>query len=151
MQPKILDYLCDDCRAHFEEVQKLLTGAGTAYTVDPSIVRGLDYYSRTVFEFVTKAAGAQGTVLGGGRYDTLLEQMGEKSIPAVGFAAGIERLLMVIAAEQAPVPEDQGVCCYLAGMDEQSREKAFLLADQAAQGRNFLRSRSHEPFAQSAV
>lgn len=128
--PKILDYLCDDCRAHFEEVQKLLTGAGIAYTVDPSIVRGLDYYSRTVFEFVTKAAGAQGTVLGGGRYDTLLEQMGEKSIPAVGFAAGIERLLMVIAAEQAPVPEDQGVCCYLAGMDEQSREKAFLLADR---------------------
>lgn len=127
--PKILDYLCDDCRAHFEEVQKLLTGAGIAFTVDPSIVRGLDYYSRTVFEFVTKAAGAQGTVLGGGRYDTLLEQMGEKSIPAVGFAAGIERLLMVIAAEQAPVPEDKGVCCYLAGMDEKSREKAFLLAN----------------------
>jgi len=128
--PKILDYLCDDCRAHFESVQRLLTGAGIEFTVNPSIVRGLDYYSRTVFEFVTKAAGAQGTVLGGGRYDTLLEQMGEKSIPAVGFAAGIERLLMVIAAENAPVPADQGVRCYLAGMDIQSREKAFYLAGE---------------------
>lgn len=128
--PQILDYLCDDCRAHFEEVKKLLDGAGIVYTVNPSIVRGLDYYSRTVFEFVTRAAGAQGTVLGGGRYDTLLEQMGEKAVPAVGFAAGIERLLMVIAAENAPVPEDRGVCCYLAGLDPSSREKAFDLAGE---------------------
>lgn len=128
--PKILDYLCDDCRTHFEEVKQLLTSTGIEYSVNPSIVRGLDYYSRTVFEFVTKAAGAQGTVLGGGRYDTLLEQMGEKSIPAVGFAAGMERLLMVIAAENAPVPEDIGVCCYLAGMDEVSRTKAFCLASE---------------------
>lgn len=128
--PQILDYLCDDCRAHFEEVKKLLDGAGIVYTVNPSIVRGLDYYSRTVFEFVTSAAGAQGTVLGGGRYDTLLEQMGEKAVPAVGFAAGIERLLMVIAAENAPVPEDRGVCCYLAGLDPSSREKAFDLAGE---------------------
>ena len=110
--PRILDYLCDDCRAHFEEVKRLL----------------LDYYSRTVFEFVTKAAGAQGTVLGGGRYDTLLEQMGSKPLPAVGFAVGMERLLMVIAAEQAPVPEEKGVTCYLAGMDKACRERAFALA-----------------------
>ncbi|MDE7158709.1 MAG: histidine--tRNA ligase [Clostridiales bacterium] len=128
--PRILDYLCDDCRAHFESVQSLLKQAGVAFTVNPSIVRGLDYYSRTVFEFTSLAAGAQGTVLGGGRYDTLLEQMGEKSVPAVGFAAGMERLLMVLAAENAPVPEDKGVCCYLAGMDEPSRAKAFLLAEE---------------------
>ena len=88
-------------------------------------MRGLDYYSRTVFEFVTKAAGAQGTVLGGGRYDTLLEQMGSKPLPAVGFAVGMERLLMVIAAEQAPVPEEKGVTCYLAGMDKACRERAL--------------------------
>ena len=101
-----------------------------AFTVDPSIVRGLDYYSRTVFEFVSDAAGAQGTVLGGGRYDGLLEQMDAKPTPAVGFAAGIERLLLVLEAEGAELPETAGVDCYLAGMDEPSRRKAFLLADE---------------------
>lgn len=126
--PRMLDFLCGDCRAHFDRVKELLSASGIAFTVDPSIVRGLDYYSRTVFEFTSDAAGAQGTVLGGGRYDTLLEQMGEKPVPAVGFAAGIERLLMVIAAENAPVPADRGAVCYLAGMEEKSREKAFLLA-----------------------
>ncbi len=128
--PRILDYLCDDCRAHFEEVKSLLTGAGIAFTVNPRIVRGLDYYSRTVFEFTTSAAGAQGTVCGGGRYDGLLEQMGAKSVPAVGFAVGLERLLMVIEAEGAPMPEDKGVSCYLAGMDDKSRAQAFLLASK---------------------
>ena len=128
--PRMLDYLCGDCRSHFEEVKSLLNGAGIAFNVDPSIVRGLDYYSRTVFEFTSDAAGAQGTVLGGGRYDTLLEQMGEKPVPAVGFAAGMERLLMVIDAENAPVPENKGIACYLAGMDKPSREKAFLLAQK---------------------
>ncbi len=128
--PSTLDYLCDDCRAHFEAMKSLLNGAGISFTVNPSIVRGLDYYSRTVFEFTSAAAGAQGTVLGGGRYDTLLEQMGEKPVPAVGFAAGMERLLMVIAAENAPVPQEKGVDCYLVGMDKPSREKAFLLAVQ---------------------
>lgn len=128
--PRMIDYLCEDCKAHFEEVKSLLNGAGISFTVNPSIVRGLDYYSRTVFEFTSDAAGAQGTVLGGGRYDTLLEQMGEKPVPAVGFAAGLERLLMVIAAENAPVPEDGGVTCYFAGMDKPAREKAFLLAGE---------------------
>ncbi len=128
--PKILDFLCDDCKQHFEEVKRLLDETGIEYTVDPGIVRGLDYYSRTVFEFVTKAAGAQGTVLGGGRYDTLLEQMGTKPLPAVGFAVGMERLLMVIAAENAPVPQEKGVTCYLAGMDDETRKKAFTLATE---------------------
>ena len=128
--PRMLDYLCDDCRAHFDRVRSLLTQAGVAHTVDPSIVRGLDYYSRTVFEFVSAAAGAQGTVLGGGRYDTLLEQMDGKAVPAVGFAAGMERLLLVMESEgKLPAPEE-GVDCYLAGMDASSRERAFLLADE---------------------
>lgn len=126
--PKMLDYLCDDCKAHFEEVKARLDDVGVGYEINPSIVRGLDYYSRTVFEFVTSAAGAQGTVCGGGRYDGLLEQMGANPVPAVGFAAGMERLLMVIEAEQAPMPEDNGVTCYIAGMDEDSRAKAFSLA-----------------------
>ena len=128
--PRMLEYLCDDCRAHFEEVKNLLSKAGVGYTVNPSIVRGLDYYSRTVFEFVSAAAGAQGTVLGGGRYDTLLEQMDGKSVPAVGFAAGMERLLMVMEAENCMPPADMGAACYLAGMDAPSREKAFLLAEE---------------------
>ena len=128
--PRMLDYLCGDCRAHFEEVKSLLGAAGVAYTVNPSIVRGLDYYSRTVFELVSAAAGAQGTVLGGGRYDTLLEQMDGKSVPAVGFAAGMERLLMVMEAEQCMPKADAGVACYLAGLDGPSRERAFLLAGE---------------------
>ena len=128
--PRMLDYLCDDCRAHFEQVKSLLTEAGIVYTVDASIVRGLDYYSRTVFEFVSDAAGAQGTVLGGGRYDTLLEQMDGKPVPAVGFAAGMERLLLVMEAENCMPPADTGAMCYLAGMDAPSREKAFLLAQK---------------------
>lgn len=128
--PRMLDYLCEDCANHFSAVRELLDGAGIFYTVNPSIVRGLDYYSRTVFEFTSSAAGAQGTVLGGGRYDTLLEQMGEKPVPAVGFAAGMERLLMVMAAENVSAEDESGVNCYLAGMDEPSRKKAFLLADE---------------------
>lgn len=128
--PKMLDYLCDDCKNHFETVKGLLDSCGIEYEIDPSIVRGLDYYSRTVFEFVTSAAGAQGTVLGGGRYDTLLSEIGGKNVPAVGFAAGMERLLMVMDAENAPFGEEKKTDCYLLGMDEKSREKAFLLANE---------------------
>ncbi len=128
--PKMLDYLCPECKAHFEAVKRYLDGAKIRYEVDPSIVRGLDYYSRTVFEFTSKAAGAQGTVLGGGRYDGLLAQMDAKPTPAVGFAAGLERLLMVMEAEQVKIDPPEGVTCYLAGMDEKSREKAFLLSEE---------------------
>ncbi len=128
--PKMLDYLCDDCKDHFDQVKALLTVSGIEYETDPAIVRGLDYYSRTVFEFVTSAAGAQGTVLGGGRYDTLLSDIGGKNVPAVGFAAGMERLLMVMAAENAPFERDKTADCYLLGMDGKSREKAFALAGE---------------------
>lgn len=128
--PRALDYLCNDCRTHFEGVKKLLGGAGITFTVDPSIVRGLDYYTRTVFEFVTDAAGAQGTLLGGGRYDGLLSELGAKPLPAVGFGVGLERLLMVMEAEGAHMPEEEHPKCYLAGMDGASRTKAFLLAEE---------------------
>ncbi len=128
--PKMLDYLCDDCKDHFDQVKALLTVSGIEYETDPAIVRGLDYYSRTVFEFVTSAAGAQGTVLGGGRYDTLLSDIGGKNVPAVGFAAGMERLLMAMDAENAPFERDKTADCYLLGMDGKSREKAFALAGE---------------------
>ena len=123
--PRILDYLCDDCRAHFEGVKNLLDESGVEYEINPSIVRGLDYYSRTVFEFVSSAAGAQGTVCGGGRYDTLLEQIGGKALPAVGFGGGIERLLMVMEAEGVSIPETKKTRIYIAGMDEKTRVLAF--------------------------
>lgn len=128
--PKMLDYLCDDCKDHFEQVKALLTVSGIEYETDPAIVRGLDYYSRTVFEFVTSVAGAQGTVLGGGRYDTLLSDIGGKNVPAVGFAAGMERLLMAMEAENAPFEREKTADCYLLGMDGKSREKAFALAGE---------------------
>lgn len=128
--PKILDYLCDDCKAHFEEVKKLLRLSGVEFEVNPSIVRGLDYYGRTVFEFVSDAAGAQGTVCGGGRYDTLLRQIGEKPVPAVGFGGGIERLLMVMEAEGVTIPEPEKTRIYIAGMDEKCREVAFKTANR---------------------
>ena len=131
--PKMLDYLCDDCKEHFEKVKSLLSASKIEFEVDASIVRGLDYYSRTVFEFVSDSAGAQGTVLGGGRYDTLLAQIGGKNVPAVGFAAGLERLLMVMEAEDAPFESEKGTQCYLLGMDGESREKAFTLAAQLRQ------------------
>ncbi|MDE6060945.1 MAG: histidine--tRNA ligase [Clostridia bacterium] len=94
--PKILDFLCDDCKAHFESVQKLLGELGIAFKVNAGIVRGLDYYTRTVFEFVSTDIGAQGTVCGGGRYNHLVEEVGGKPTPAVGFGLGLERLLLVL-------------------------------------------------------
>lgn len=126
--PSILDYLCDDCKKHFDGVKNYLTLGGIEFDVNPRIVRGLDYYTRTVFEFVTSAAGAQGTVCAGGRYDTLLQQIGGKCVPAVGFGGGIERLLMVMEAEGASFPEPQTPTVYLAGLDEASRKKAIEIA-----------------------
>ena len=128
--PKILDYLCDDCGAHFEEVKTCLTLAGVEYEVDPRIVRGLDYYTRTVFEFVSTSIGAQGTVCGGGRYDGLIEQLGGKPTPAVGYAAGIERLLMVMEQTGVEIPAAPVPTVYIAGMDAECRQKAFALASE---------------------
>ncbi len=127
--PAITDYLCDDCRTHFEHVCDLLKGANVPYIIDSRIVRGLDYYSRTVFEFTSDALGAQSTVLGGGRYDGLLSMLGAKPTPAVGFAAGIERLIMVLSAQNL-LPEAPVCEVYLAGMDAPSRVKAALLAHE---------------------
>ncbi len=126
--PSMLDYLCDDCNAHFEELKSCLDLAGVSYKINPRIVRGLDYYTRTVFEFVSTAIGAQGTVCGGGRYDKLIEQLGGSSVPAVGFGLGIERLLMVMEQTGVKIPEPAVPTVYLAGMDADCRKKAFALA-----------------------
>ena len=100
--PVILDYLCDDCRAHHESVCAQLTKLGIDFKVNPHIVRGLDYYTRTVFEFISSDIGAQGTVSGGGRYNDLIEDVGGKPCPAVGFGMGLERLILTMEALGLP-------------------------------------------------
>ncbi len=126
--PKMLDYLCEECNAHFEQLKTVLALAGVEYEIDPRIVRGLDYYTRSVFEFVSTSIGAQGTVCAGGRYDGLIEELGGNPMPAVGFAAGIERLLIVMEQTGAEIPAPATPTVYLAGMDAACREKAFELA-----------------------
>ena len=126
--PEILDYLCDDCKTHFERVKSMLSEQGVEYTVNPRIVRGLDYYSRTVFEFVSNEIGAQGTVCGGGRYDGLVAELGGPETPAIGFAVGIERLMLLMENTGVQFPEDPKPTIYLAGMDEKSRAEAFKIA-----------------------
>jgi len=108
--PMMLDYLCDECRQDFEDLKSYLDAMGIRYTVDPSIVRGLDYYTKTAFEFITTKIGAQGTVCGGGRYDHLIEEVGGPQMPGVGFGLGKERLLLLMDAcghdfGMAPAPQ----------------------------------------------
>ncbi len=126
--PSILDYLCEECSTHFAEVKHCLDLAGIEYEIDSRIVRGLDYYTRTVFEFVSTAIGAQGTVCAGGRYDGLIEELGGNPTPAVGFAAGIERLLLVMESAGVEIPRNEAPTVYLAGMNDECRQKAFALA-----------------------
>jgi len=129
--PKLIDYLCDDCRTHFEGLKSSLASLGIAYTVDPGIVRGLDYYTRTVFEFVSDHVGTQGTICGGGRYDGLVETMGGQSVPGVGFAMGVERFLMEVESQGVEMKKDQKVLLYIASMDPacavSAQELAFSL------------------------
>ncbi|MBR3594058.1 MAG: histidine--tRNA ligase [Clostridia bacterium] len=125
--PVVLDYLCDECREHFEGVKSHLTAAGIDFSVDPHIVRGLDYYTKTVFEFVSTSLGAQSTVCGGGRYDGLIEQMHGAPTPALGFGMGIERLLMIMEAENAAMPESKKPDIYLAPMGEAAALKCTAL------------------------
>ena len=123
--PKITDYLCDDCSAHFEKLKKFLEIAGIEYEVDPYIVRGLDYYTKTVFEFVTTALGSQGTVCGGGRYDDLIAQLGGEPTCGVGFGMGIERVLMLMEAQGVEILKEDPVKIFIATMGEAAYEKAF--------------------------
>lgn len=127
--PKILDYLCDDCRAHFDAVGRYLRAMGIAYTVNPAIVRGLDYYTRTVFEFVSGEIGAQGTVCGGGRYDGLLEELGGKPMPACGFGLGLERLRLLMEAQNAAFPEAKRCDLFVASMGEAASYRAAALCE----------------------
>jgi len=128
--PKMIDYICDDCRVHFDGVKARLDAMGITYTVNPSIVRGLDYYTRTVFEFVSTEIGAQGTVCGGGRYDGLVEEMGGPHLPSLGFGLGLERLLMLMEAQGVAFPDDTKPELYIVPMGETAQVAAIGYCEQ---------------------
>lgn len=133
--PVMIDYLCDDCRQSFEELKASLEALGIGYKVDTGIVRGLDYYTKTAFEIVTNTIGAQGTVCGGGRYDNLVEELGGPKTPGIGFALGIERLLIVMEATGAYLPEDEGTDLFVAYMGDEAKMYAQkLVHDLRKQG-----------------
>lgn len=129
--PKLADYLNEEAKAHFEGLRALLDAAQVPYVINPRLVRGLDYYGLTVFEWVTDKLGAQGTVCAGGRYDGLVEQLGGKPAPAVGFAMGIERLLLLIET-LGKVPEElaRTVDLYLVMLGDEAERAGFRLAEQ---------------------
>ena len=126
--PKVTDFLCNECSEHFVAVQKYLDVMGIEYEINPSIVRGLDYYTKTVFEFVSNEIGAQGTVCGGGRYDGLVEQIGGPKTPSLGFAMGIERILLLMKAQNTAFPEPAKCDLYIASMGEKATLKAAEIA-----------------------
>ena len=128
--PKILDYLCDDCKDHFEGVQKGLKALDIPFTVNPGIVRGLDYYTRTVFEFVSTDIGAQGTVCGGGRYNHLVEEVGGKPTPAAGFGLGLERLLLVLENTNNLRAEEKGVDVYVAPLGDRASDESQAICQK---------------------
>lgn len=123
--PIILDYVCEDCSDHFTKVKEYLDLLGIEYNVDPGIVRGLDYYTKTIFEILN----SDFTVCGGGRYDKLIEEIGGPEMPAVGFGMGIERLIMAIEKEGIEIPKDPVVELYLASRGEEGAKEAFKLAN----------------------
>lgn len=126
--PVVLDYLCDECKEHFQKVKSYLDAANIEYIVNPQIVRGLDYYTKTVFEFVSDAIGSQGTVCGGGRYDGLLEELGGQHTPSLGFAMGLERLQLVMEAQGCNFPEPSRPDLFIVAMGEKATLKAVEIA-----------------------
>ncbi|MBR2460073.1 MAG: histidine--tRNA ligase [Clostridia bacterium] len=125
--PSTVDNLCDDCKNHFDGLKARLDLLGIKYSVDPHIVRGLDYYSRTVFEFIATGIGAQSTVCGGGRYDGLVEQIGGPKLPGIGFAAGINRLVLSMQNGSNYVKPDNSPALYIATMGERASLEAVRL------------------------
>jgi histidyl-tRNA synthetase len=126
--PSLMSHLGDESRAHFDFVRQTLARADIPYVVNPRLVRGLDYYSRTVFEWVTDRLGAQGTVCAGGRYDSLVEQLGGRAVPAVGFAMGLERLVAVLE-EVNPTAGDSAADVYLVLAGEAAQAEGLILAE----------------------
>ena len=126
--PVVIDYLCDECKEHFENVQKYLKAQNIEYTINPQIERGLDYYTKTVFEFVSNSIGAQGTVCGGGRYDGLVEELGGQHTPSLGFGMGIERLMLLMEAQGCEFPEAEKPDLFIVALGEKATLKAVEIA-----------------------
>ena len=116
--PVMLDYLCDECRTEFDALKRYLDEVGIEYNIDPGIVRGLDYYTRTVFEITSDALGAQSTVCGGGRYNGLVEELGGKPTDGIGFALGIERLILIIKKQGLNTSVKEGPALFVAALGE---------------------------------
>ena len=123
--PSITDCLCDDCKQHFHKVQELLTAAGIEFELDPGLVRGLDYYTKTAFELKYLPLGAQSAVLGGGRYDGLIEECGGKPTPAVGFATGLERVLLALEMQNLLPQQEVSTDVFVVALGETVQAKAF--------------------------
>lgn len=128
--PIILDFLCDDCGDHFSKLQEKLKIMDIDFSINPKIVRGLDYYTRTVFEFITTDIGAQGTVCGGGRYDGLIETLGGPKTPALGFGMGLERLILTMEKQGCEFLSEDTCDIYVASMGETAQKKATTLVSQ---------------------
>ena len=125
--PKITDYLCDDCRNHFEQVQACLRAVGVDFMLDPRLVRGLDYYTKTAFEVKYPPLGAQSAVAGGGRYEGLIEEIGGKPTPAVGFATGLERVLLALEKQELLPQQDKRIDAFIVALGEAAQGPAFKL------------------------
>lgn len=133
--PVMLDYLCDECKEHFDKVQSYLTAQNIEFNINPKIVRGLDYYTKTVFEFVSDSIGAQGTVCGGGRYDGLVEELGGQKTASLGFGMGLERLMLLMEAQNCPFPEPQTADLFIVALGDKAVLKALEISkDMRAEG-----------------
>lgn len=141
--PKLLDYLDEESREHFAQLCTLLDAMGITYEVNPKLVRGLDYYNKTVFEWVTTALGAQGTVCGGGRYDNLVEQLGGHTTTGVGFAMGLERLVLLVQEVNSQIHLPRAVDIYLVYQGEGTTLTAFQLAEKLRTNLPHLRTMTH--------
>ncbi len=128
--PHTMDYVCDECRDHMDKLTHLLDAIGIRYELDPMLVRGLDYYTKTVFEIVSGMPGAQGTLCGGGRYDGLIHELGGPEMPAVGFGLGMERLLLIMDQLGVTVEKPLRYDLMLVGLGDAGKERAFVLAQQ---------------------
>ncbi|MEF2919193.1 MAG: histidine--tRNA ligase [Acutalibacteraceae bacterium] len=128
--PVVLDYLCEECSDHFTKVKAYLDSAEIPYVVNPKIVRGLDYYTKTVFEFVTTQLGSQGTVCGGGRYDGLIEEIGGQHTPSLGFGLGMERLFALMEEQGIEIPQPPTCDLYVAGLGDEAQKKAFNIVKE---------------------
>ncbi len=126
--PQLGDCLCDECRDHFAGLKAMLTAAGAQYRLNPRLVRGLDYYTKTAFEIQNPPLGAQSAVCGGGRYDGLIEEIGGEPTPAIGYAIGLERVLLALEKQNLLPDVDRGIAVFVAAIDDQTRALAFKLA-----------------------